>query len=391
MLKSKVEVSLYMLNEIRAYGKKAITCLAKYVVLNNVNGSSFSRRCLLAYITKPFVRGTKAKHPNYFEAKIIVSVLDELGYCVDVVFFDNEKFEEFRKYDLIIGLGDCFDNSVIRCNDNAIRIYYATGANFLTAFSNEIKRWGDLYDRKGIIAAPSRFGLPRNPQLAIQSMKNCNGIITVGSDWCASTYSMWNKTVCQVGIIPFTYYSYADMNRNLSECKYNFLWLGGNGLVHKGLDIVIETFAQLPKCNLYIACNYEKGFFEKYKKELNMKNIHYLGFMNTGSDMFFELVNRCAYTICISCSEGTCTSVVTCMYAGLIPITSKESGINYGYQLNDNKIDSIITVLQELDKKTDKELQIEMEKSYRYVNENYTPDIFRKKFKQALVTIIKKQ
>jgi len=377
-----------MLNEIRTYTKKMITVLAKYVVLKNVNNSKCSKRCLLAYITKPFIKGTRAQHPNYFEAKTIVSVLEELGYCVDVVFFSNEKFNKFAKYDLVIGLGDCFDNSVGKCKSGAVRIYYATGANFLVSFFNEIERWSELYDKKGTVISPSRFGMPRNPQLAVQSMKNCNGIITVGSEWCASTYLMWNKTVHQVGIIPFTYYSYTDMNRNISKCKYNFLWLGGKGLVHKGLDIVIETFAQMPEYNLYIACDYEKGLFDKYEKELNMKNIHYVGFINTDSKKFCGLANKCAYTLCTSCSEGMCTSVITCMYTGLIPITSKEAYIDYGYKLDNYKCASVIEILQKLNKKTDEEIQTEMQKSYRYVCENYTQDIFKEKFKDALLDIL---
>ena len=363
--------------------------LTKNIVLKNVSHSKHLKRCLLAYITKPFVKGTKAKHPNYYEAQIIVSVLNELGYCVDVAFLGNKKFKRFDKYDLIIGLGDCFHNSVAKCKNNALRIYYATGANFITSFQNEIERWIDLYDRKGVVIAPSRFGMPQDPQLAIQSMKNCNGIITVGGDWCTSTYSMWNKSIYQVGVIPFTYYSYIDMNRNISKCKYNFLWLGGNGLVHKGLDIVIEAFSKVPEYNLYIACNYEKGLFEKYEKELKLKNIHYVGFINTNSDKFYELSNKCIYTICTSCSEGTCTSVVTCMYNGLIPITSKESGINYGYKLSENKCDAIIEILQKLDKKSDEEIETEMQESYKYVSENYTYDMFRKKLKNALTSILK--
>lgn len=377
-----------MLNVIKAYSKRIFTSFAKYVVLKHVNHSQFEKKCLLIYITKPFVKYTKASHPNYYEAKAIVSVLNNLGYDIDVVFFSNEKFNKFEKYDLIIGLGDCFDNSIIKCKNNAVRIYYATGANFIDSFENEVKRWIDLYDKKGTVISPSRFGMPKNLQLAIQSMKRVDGIITVGGEWCASTYSMWGKKIYQVGVIPFMHYSNMDMNRDISECKNNFLWLGGKGLVHKGLDIVLETFSRLPDHNLYIACNYEKGFFEKYINELNMENIHYMGFINTSSEKFFELSNRCAYTIGASCSEGTCTSIVTCMYTGLIPVTSKESDIDYGYKIEECSSKAIIEMIHKLDEMTDKEVEEKMKESYQFVNNNYSVEAFQEKFNNALINIL---
>lgn len=384
---------LLMIKDIKAYSKKIIIELAKYVVLKNVNHSHYDKKCLLAYITKPFIKGTKASHPNYFEAKAIAAVLDELNYDVDVCFFCNDKFKNFNKYDLIIGLGDSFDNSInkVRGGKNVARVFYATGANFISSFYNEIERWIDLYDKKGIIVAPSRFGLPKNPQISIQSMKSVDGIITVGGQWCASTYNMWGKCIYQVGVIPFTKYSYTDMNRNISLCRCSFLWLGGKGLVHKGLDIILETFVRMSNYNLYIACNYEKGFWDKYADELNKENIHYVGFVNTNSSKFYELANKCAYTIGTSCSEGTCTSIVTCMCTGLIPITSKESGIDYGHVIDDCNSDSIVEMITELNKKSDEEIQADMERTYKYVSENYTEDIFRRKFKYALHNILKEK
>lgn len=377
-----------MLRNLRLYSKKIIIRFAKNIILKHVNHARYTKKCLLVYITKPFVTGTKARHPNYFEAKGIVKVLDDLRYDVDVVFFCNDKFKDFDQYDLIIGLGDCFDNSVLQCKSSTVRIYYATGANFIDSFSNEVIRWSNLYDRRGIVKSSSRFGMPRNPQLAIQSMKNVDGVITVGGQWCASTYSMWEKKIYQVGVIPFTHYSYKDMDRNISSCKYNFLWLGGKGLVHKGLDLVLESFACMPDYNLYIACEYEKGFFECFAKELNMRNIHYVGFVNTESRKFYELSNNCAYTISASCSEGICTSVLTCMHTGLIPVTNMESGIDHGYQIEDCDTASIIEVLQKLKNISDEDVRLKMEESYQFVKNNYSAEAFCSRFESALTDIL---
>lgn len=71
-------------------------------------------------------------------------------------------------------------------------------------------------------------------------------------------------------------------NRNINEVKKNFLWMGSLGLIHKGLDLLLEIFNELPDYNLYIcgSTKNEPEFEYLYFDELyRTKNIHTYGFV----------------------------------------------------------------------------------------------------------------
>ena len=40
--------------------------------------------------------------------------------------------------------------------------------------------------------------------------------------------------------------------KDFERARSAFLWFGSGGLVHKGLDLVLEAFAGLPDCRLFV-------------------------------------------------------------------------------------------------------------------------------------------
>lgn len=69
-----------------------------------------------------------------------------------------------------------------------------------------------------------------------------------------------------------------------------------------------------------------------------------MGFVPVTSNLFIKLMNLCSFVILPSCSEGMATGVLTCMNHGLIPIVTRESGIDiqeWGIYLNDYHVSYI--------------------------------------------------
>lgn len=96
-------------------------------------------------------------------------------------------------------------------------------------------------------------------------------------------------------------------NKNYKDAKKHFLWFGSSRLIHKGLDLLLEIFKELPDLHLHVCgpINNELKFKDIYYEELyNTKNIHTYGFINIQSKSFKGIINKCAFIIFPSCSEG---------------------------------------------------------------------------------------
>jgi len=93
---------------------------------------------------------------------------------------------------------------------------------------------------------------------------------------------------------------------------------------------LLEIFKELPYLHLHVcgSIDNEPKFKAIYYEELyNTKNIHTYGFINIQSKSFKGIVNKCAFTIFPSCSEGEPSSIINVMVYGLIPIVTNTAGI----------------------------------------------------------------
>jgi glycosyltransferase involved in cell wall biosynthesis len=110
-----------------------------------------------------------------------------------------------------------------------------------------------------------------------------------------------------------------------------FLWFNGSGAVHKGLDIALEVFAQRPHLTLHCVGPYlsELDFVRAYRHELfSRPNIHSHGYVLPSDPRFVSIASRCAAFVSPSCSEGTSTSVLTCLLFGMVPLISAQTGVD---------------------------------------------------------------
>ena len=113
------------------------------------------------------------------------------------------------------------------------------------------------------------------------------------------------------------------------------------------MDLLLEVFKRKTNLNLYVCGSFtgEEDFVKCYKKELyESPNIYTKGFVSIGSEKFNKLIKKCGIIIIPICAAASHGSVVVCMNYGLIPIVSKEAGIDtedFGITLNSYNLTDI--------------------------------------------------
>ena len=106
-----------------------------------------------------------------------------------------------------------------------------------------------------------------------------------------------------------------------------FLAVLGQGLIAKGVDLLVDAFLQNPKLTLHICGpNTDKDFQEQLLPQIKQSsNIHYHGFVRMNSRKMHRLVSEATFQIQASPSEGTSTSVLALLSQGLIPVVTEET------------------------------------------------------------------
>lgn len=184
------------------------------------------------------------------------------------------------------------------------------------------------------------------------------------------------------------------LTRDWEQCQKTFLWFSSSGLVHKGLDLALEAFKEMPEYRLLVCApvDQEKSFVRNYYRELyETSNIQTIGWVDIESKKFIDIVSCCGAVLHLSCSEGGAPSVKICMHAGLVPIVSYESGIDvhdYGYLLKDCSIENIKGVVREIADLPPKKLENMARNAWEYARQHYTRENFSKEYSKVIFEIL---
>lgn len=361
--------------------------IKKYVI--NVNNTYFDKHCLFVYITVPFqTKVISDAHQAHWQAIEIARLIGNYGYNVDVVDYTSAEIQLDKTYDMVIGLIprgiDLYSNHM---NPGCIRIAYLTSMNLDITFGNEKKRLAELKKRRGIVLQPRHFGG------SIQKdIENFTAAWYIGNEFNFHSYDCF--------AMPPSYqiinngYKFDWYNPGLERDSKSFLFFGSLGQVHKGLDLLLELFAEeLTDYKLYVCGGYEaeKDFCREYRKELfHTKNIFPQGFVDIKSKKFRSIIEKCAYTILPSCAEGCPGSVLTTMSAGLIPIVSKECGLDDALiTLPDCKKDTIKNYIEEYGNKDAEWICEHSRQAVELINRQYSKEHFSASIKRALEGTLK--
>ena len=293
-----------------------------------VAGAGAPRHALLMYTVGAFrVPSAPAAHQNLAQQRELARALAELGYEVDVVDFDERRRSLLRHdYDLVMDLHPV-EHPLYegRLRPGAKRIAYLTGSD--PEFSNaaEAARLADLERRRGVRLLPRRQCEPF-PRRELESF---DAFFYFGNDATLATYAGYRLPPCHR--LPNHAYDDVTPTEAARRDPRRFLFLGGTGQVHKGLDLLLEVFAEEADLELVVCSPFhgERDFVRAYRRELSATpNIRAVGSVQVKSAGFRELQAGCGAMILPSCSEGQAGSVSTAFSYGIPCVVSAECGFD---------------------------------------------------------------
>ncbi|MEH2414710.1 glycosyltransferase [Nostoc sp.] len=346
---------------------------------------------LLSYRIEPFLLKPGQPMPNdhtwYWEVWQIAQTFLNLGYNVDVIQFHNDKFVPQKDYAFFIDIRHRMEALAPKLNKDCIKIFHVDIANMVFRNAAECNRLLELQQRKGITLKPQRFEVPN---LGIE-YADC--AIVLGNDFTTDTFKYANKPMYRIPISSPIVYPYPD-KKDFEAVRKRFLWFGGSALVLKGLDLVLDAFAQMPEYHLTVCgpVSNDKEFEQAFYKELyETPNIHTYGWIDVSSPEFIEITNNCLGLVYPSVSEGQSGAVISCLQAGLIPILSYESGVDvhdFGVIFDNLSLEEIKAKVRSISNLPVEDLKLMSLKGWEYARANHTKEKFAQAYKNAVEQII---
>lgn len=324
-------------------------------------------------------------HTNRYELFQMIRSMIELDFCVDVCAHDDiqaQKYIQNREYDIIIGLGEVFRWTIQ--HKNAYKIIYMTENPYSVSRQREWERIQYLEERTG-----KKRDFERTGMFFVEGdEEKVDAIICLGDP---RYYSHLSKPVER--IYPSAFYNSKFKLENVDRRKSCFFVFGTDGLVHKGIDLLVEVFLKHPEWDLYL-CGYNisEAIKGTLKKNIANTNIHDCGYIRADSDGFLELVNMCQFILLPSCSEATSTAVLTGMRHGLIPVVMHGNGFdemdNICHFFEGYTLEEIERTIECLLQKDATEIEEEERKVYEFANQKFTLENYTVRLSEALKHII---
>jgi hypothetical protein len=334
----------------------------------------------MVYIN-PFYRRKGWKHTNYFESIQILKVFIECNFVIDLIDVGEPNQSKLIKnnYDIIFGLGKTFYDACLN-NPMALKILYLTENRPDLVRINFNKRLEYYNQRHGKMIT----GRVRNGSFKDEYLKIANIGIIFANDTNIKYFDGWFSKYYQLFPSGFINNSFILEKKDASTFK-NFLWFGSAGVIHKGLDLLIDAVENSPSLNLFIC-----GIYKDEKKIFNFnkyKNIFVYDYVDVYSSEFVDLMNKCTFVVLPSCSEGIATSVLTCMLHGLIPVVTIEAGIDvydFGYIIESYRVEKIKEMLIKLSELSELEINEKSKKVFEYSRNKFTLANFTNKFRNIV-------
>lgn len=341
---------------------------------------------LLSYTTLPFISPRLIDgHTNRWECQRIAEIFLETGYAVDVIDFDHPSFVPTKPYRFCIDIQNRLETFSKTLPKHCIKLFHATTSHWLFNNYAEYRRLVELQSRRNISLVPQRT-LPPS-----QNIEYADIVTLLGNAVTEKTYTYAQKPIHRLPISTTHLYPSPE-KKDFAKARTRFIWLGGTGMVHKGLDLVLEAFMQLPQFELTIFGKADADFAHAFKKELTeTPNIRFVGYVDPGSKAFHDAIDAAATLIFPSCSEGSSGGVVTAMHAGLIPVVSRETGVDVGDSgtiLPDCHTETIKQTLQQVASSTPEELRVRALASWNKARSEHTREAFSIAFENVVRALL---
>ena len=347
---------------------------------------------LLAYIVDPFLLKEgelpSASHTHHTESLLIAEAFRSLGYNVDVIDYRNVAFKPEKNYTFFVSARTNFAQIAAQLNHDCIKIAHLDTAHFLFNNAAAYRRLLELQQRRGVTTASMKW-IEHN-----YAPESADYLTVLGNGFTESTYSYSKKPIFRLPV-PTPNTCPPCFKKDFNHYKNRFLWLGSKGVVHKGLDLVLDVFSELPDHYLTVCGPLddpaEREFQRAYYRELyETPNINTVGWVDVSSQQFIDITSKCCALIYPSGSEGQAGAVITCLQASLIPLVSYESGVDvgdFGIILTDSSHAEIKDVIMRISEKPDLELAEMSRGAYECAISNHSKENYLKEFQKVIVKL----
>lgn len=348
------------------------------------------KRVLISYLSLMAYDFDKVQHASYYHANQIVRYFITRGYCVDVCGLEDQiAYNKLKdsKYDVIFGFGPNFNKMCVQ-NPEARRVLFVMENNpdvVAEKYQERIEYFKLRHPDIDYNLSDSRMAYFHSDEF-----KYADSCILMSSEYNSLSFKKYFSDLklvnCNALINKLYVFDRNTMSNIVPSTRRRFLWFGSRGVIHKGLDILIDAFRQMPE---YELCCYgmaveEKRLFDKLKAP----NTHECGRVNVLNQEFIdEIINKHSFVISPSCSEGMSTAVSTCMAHGIIPIITKESGFEDSpciITLDDFRVETIVDTVKEVASLSDEQVLSLRENCYNYARENLSLQKFDERFAVAM-------
>jgi hypothetical protein len=350
-------------------------------------------RVLILYSYMMGIDYSYIRHANVLQATQIIHYFVSRDFCVDYCFYNDwYSFDILRnrKYDVIIGQGMMYK---ALCKDSlaSIKICILSENHPETVKRKYEERL--LYFRERHPHTSLKESIARTDILDVEQFKLSTHGILMNSKFNADNYkefdhlylvnsnAMFNQQFCFDEMVIMNY---------INASKNRVLWFGSGGIIHKGLDILMDVVREMP--DIELNCYGVKAKESKLFKHLSGPNTHNRGHVNVMSDDFYrEVVLKHNFVVFPSCSEGMATSVATCMAYGIIPVVTKETGFNPCdciIILDDYKKENIKEAIIKMRSLPDDEILNLRKQCYHYARNNFSLKHFDESFTEIMNNIL---
>ncbi len=349
-------------------------------------------RAVVSYVIDPYLAGAAENishaHTQDWESWTIGRTLADLGFSVEAMHWTNRRFVPAGPRDLLIDARCNLERLAPAVGPACVKIFHAETAHWRVSDEAQLRRLAELEARRGIRLTRTRL-VGEN-----HGIETADAGVVLGNEWTLASYRPFGKPLFRVPISnAFSYPSPAG--RDFDASRQRFLWFGGVGFVHKGLDLVLEACAGHPGLELAVAAplDREPDFVAAFAAELyRSPNVRPLGWLDVGSEGFQRIAAQTVGMIFPSCSEGGGGSAVTAMHAGLIPLVTRETSLDvepsFGVLLPDAGVETIRASALEIATRPAAELEAMAVAGWRRANAVHTRAAFAVNYRRALLDIL---
>ncbi len=352
---------------------------------NRADEKGKQRRALFVFLSEPFIMSPSNprfdNHQNQKQAIQMVHALGESGYVVDVADVNSRDIESSVKYDLVVSHQSDFvaDDFLAK---GARKVYLATGMNHEIYNKNLLARYERLNARRRCNLQPHGLN-----EIAMRFARSSDAIVGFGSRMSAGTWS----SVTRGPVLAFNNYGSFNARipqRNWTSARKNFLFYAGRLQMVRGLDLLLEIFPRHPHLHLYVcsAFKHEEDFCGCYERELfSTANVHAIGLVSKGEKRFLDIVGRCGAVILPSCSDCQPGSVIEAMHAGLIPLVTRETGLDVeanGIVFDSDRESDIENAILRFSGLDDSQLENRSRATRELAQHQYAEDVFINRWSQ---------